>query len=157
MRNLPHRQLLAVNYANVYTMVDKPHPAVSVFNFHYSYPPAVVALNWQHNRPICFDETSQGQKTFERRREAWAFMLSGGAVYNNLDPSFATDDPTGSGKVEQPDGSFDGRPLRQQLRILHDFLDSLDFIHMRPDRNAAAIPPHPGAIYTLVKTGEAVA
>ena len=36
-------------------------------------------------------------------------------------------------------------------------MDSLDFIHMRPDRNAAAIPPHPGAIYTLVKPGEAVA
>lgn len=84
-------------------------------------------------------------------------MLSGGAVYNNLDPSFATDDPTGSGRVEQPDGRFDGRPLRQQLRILHDFVDSLDFIHMRPDRNAAAIPPHPGAIYTLVKPGESVA
>ncbi|HEV8484925.1 MAG TPA: hypothetical protein VGV87_15395, partial [Blastocatellia bacterium] len=77
--------------------------------------------------------------------------------YNNLDPSFATDDPTGSGKIEQPDGRFDGRPLRKQLRILHEFMDSLDFLHMQPDRNAAAIPPHPGAIYTLVKPGEAIA
>src|SRR5262249_33428373 len=82
-----------------------------------------------------------GHKTFERRREAWAFLLSGGAVYNNLDPSFATDDPTGSGQIQQPDGCFDGRELRKQLHILHTFMDSLDFVRMQPDRNAAAIPP----------------
>jgi hypothetical protein len=33
--------------------------------------------------------------------------LSGGAGYDNLDPSFATDDPTGSGKVQQADGRYD--------------------------------------------------
>jgi hypothetical protein len=157
MRKLPHRQLLAVNYANDYTVVKKPHPAVSVLNFHYSYPPAVVPLNWSLNKPICFDETGGGHQIVERRREAWAFMLSGGAVYNNLDPSFATDDPTGSGKVQQPDGRFDGRALRKQLRILREFMDSLDFIHMQPDRSAVAIPPHPGACYALLKPGEAVA
>ena len=99
MKTLPHRQLLAVNYANDYTVVKDPHPAVSVLNFHYSFPPAVVPLNWSLNKPICFDETGSGHMVLERRREAWAFMLSGGAVYNNLDPSFATDDPTGSGKI----------------------------------------------------------
>ena len=65
-------------------------------------------------------------------------------MYNNLDPSFATDDPTGSGKIQQPDGRFDGRALRKQLRILREFMESLDFIHMQPDRSAVAIPPHPG-------------
>lgn len=157
MAALPQRQLLAVNYANVYSVVVDPHPAVSILNFHYAFPPAVVPLNWGLNRPICFDESGSGHRMNERRREAWAFLLSGGAVYNNLDPSFATDDPTGSGQVEQPDGRFDGRELRRQLRILHDFMDSLDFIHMEPDRNAVAIPPHPGACYALVNPGEAVA
>src|SRR5262249_57316098 len=38
MRKLPHRQLLAVNYANDYTLVKDPHPVVSVLNFHYSRP-----------------------------------------------------------------------------------------------------------------------
>ena len=82
MRKLPRQQLLAVNYANVYTLVEKTHPAVSVLNFHYSYPPAVVPLNWRLNKPICFDETSGsgGINLLERRREAWAFLLSGGAV-----------------------------------------------------------------------------
>jgi hypothetical protein len=157
MRKLPRRQLLAVNYANEYTLVKEPHPAVSVLNFHYAYPPAVVPLNWSLNKPICFDETSGGHNALERRREAWAFLLSGGAVYNNLDPSFATDDPTGSGKVQQPDGRFDGRPLRRQLRILREFMESLDFIHMQPDRSAVAIPPHPGGCYALLKPGESVA
>jgi hypothetical protein len=157
MRKLPHRQLLAVNYANDYTLVQDMHPAVSILNFHYSFPPAVVPLNWSLNKPICFDESSDGHLVFERRREAWAFMLSGGAVYNNLDPSFATDDPTGSGKIQQPDGRFDGRPLRKQLRALREFMESLDFIHMQPDRNAVAIPPHPGRCYALVKPGESIA
>ena len=159
MRKLPRQQLLAVNYANVYTLVEETHPAVSVLNFHYSYPPAVVPLNWHLNKPICFDETggSGGINLLERRREAWAFLLSGGAVYNNLDPSFATDDPTGSGKIQQPDGRFDGRTLRRQLRVLREFMDSLDFVHLRPDRNAAAIPPHPGACYALVNPDETVA
>src|SRR4029078_13364384 len=35
MQALPNRQLLAVNYANEYSVVRKPHPAVSVLNFHY--------------------------------------------------------------------------------------------------------------------------
>jgi hypothetical protein len=157
MEELPHRQLLAVNYANEYTLVERPHPAVSLLNFHYAYPPAVVPLNWSLDKPICFDESGGGHKTFERRREAWAFLLSGGAVYNNLDPSFATDDPTGSGKIQQPDGCFDGRELRRQLHILLTFMDSLDFVRMQPDRNAAAIPPHPGACYTLLEPGETVA
>jgi hypothetical protein len=84
-------------------------------------------------------------------------MLSDGAVYNNLDPSFATDDPTGSGKIQQPDGRFDGRVLRKQLRTLREFIESLDFIHMQPDRSAVAIPPHPGGCYALLKRGESVA
>ena len=147
----------SVNYANEYSVVRNPHPAVSVLNFHYCSPPAVVPLNWSLNRPICFDESGSGHRTLERRREAWAFLLSGGAVYNNLDPSFATDDPTGSGRIEQPDGRFDGRELRRQLRQLREFMESLDFIHMQPDRSAVAIPPHPGGCYALVKPGESVA
>jgi hypothetical protein len=157
MRKLPHRQLLAVNYANEYTLVKGPHPAVSILNFHYCSPPAAVPLNWSLNKPVCFDETGGGDRVLDRRREAWAFMLSGGAVYNNLDPSFATDDPTGSGKIQQPDGRFDDRPLRKQLRFLREFVESLDFIHMQPDRSAVAIPPHPGGCYALLKPGELVA
>ena len=50
-----------------------------------------------------------------------------------------------------------GRTLRRQLRILREFMESLDFVHMEPDLSAAAIPPHAGRCYALVKPGESVA
>jgi hypothetical protein len=50
----------------------------------------------------------------------------------NLDPSFALDDATGSGRAKQHDGTFDGRAVRSQLKILRDFMGSLDLAHMRP-------------------------
>ena len=159
MRKLPRRQLLAVNYANEYTLVKEPHPAVSVLNFHYSYPPAVVPLNWlaQQTDLLRRNRRSGDRVCSNGGARPGPSCSAAGAVYNNLDPSFATDDPTGSGKIQQPDGRFDGRALRKQLRILREFMESLDFIHMQPDRSAVAIPPHPGACYALVKPGETVA
>jgi hypothetical protein len=133
-RSLPHRQLVAINPANLYAKVEAVHPAVDWVNFHYSSPPAAAPMNYHLNKPLGFDETpgNQGANALPRRREAWAWMFSGGALYNNLDPSFATDDPTGSGRVQQHDGTFDGREVRTQLRALRNFMDSLDLVRMRP-------------------------
>ena len=149
-KKLPNKHLIAVNFDNGYAVVEDPNPAISVFNFHYCYPPNVIDINYPYNKPIAFDETFEGHKTFQRRREAWAFLLSGGAVYNNLDVSFATDDPTGSGKVKQEDGIYDCRELRFQLKVLHDFMNRIDFIHMKPDRNIAYLVPYGGKHYALV-------
>ena len=102
MRKLAHRQLLAVNYANDYTLVKEPHPAVSVLNFHYSFPPAVVPLNWSLNKPICFDETSGGDMVLERRREAWAFLLSGGRCIITLIPALPPTTPPAAAKFSSP-------------------------------------------------------
>jgi hypothetical protein len=133
-RALPHRQLVAVNPANLYAKVEAVHPAVDWLNFHYCSPPAAAPMNYQLNKPLGFDETmgNRGTQSLPRRTEAWAWMFSGGALYNNLDPSFATDDATGSGRVKQHDGTFDGREVRTQLKILLDFMRSLDLVHLRP-------------------------
>ena len=40
------------------------------------------------------------------------------------------------------------------MRILRECMDRPDFIHMRPDRKAAAIPPHPASCYALLQPGE---
>jgi hypothetical protein len=150
-----------VNFANGYLAVEKPNPAISVFNFHYCSPPAAVPLNRHFNKPIVFDESAGngGHKALDRRREAWAFMLSGGAGYNNLDPSFATDDPTGGGKVAQADGTYDCRDVRAQLGVLKQFMESLDFIHMRPNQNVLRVWPHSPSEqhYTLEQPGRAYA
>jgi hypothetical protein len=45
----------------------------------------------------------------------------------------------GSGKIQQPDARFDGRPLRKQLRILREFVESLDFVHMQKEPPLSAL------------------
>jgi hypothetical protein len=151
-KDLPKKHLIAVNFANGSALVKDPHPAISIYNFHYCNPPDTVPLNWHHRKPIMFDETEihGGHIELDRRREAWAFMLSGGAGYNNLDPSFANDDPTGSGQVQQADGRFDGRELRSQLYQLKAFMESLDFIRMQPSPGLLKTTP---PAYLLAQSG----
>ena len=50
------KHLIAQNIANGSTKVQTPHPAVSVFNFHYSRPPESVALNYGLNKVIGLNE-----------------------------------------------------------------------------------------------------
>lgn len=155
-RKLPNRQLVAVNPANLYAKVDRVHPAVDWLNFHYASPPAAAPMNHHLHKPLGFDETpgNQGTNALPRRREAWAWLLSGGALYNNLDPSFATDDATGSGRVKQPDGTFDGRAVRAQLKVLRDFMSSLDLVRMRPTETFLQHRPQTAKIgYVLAAAG----
>jgi hypothetical protein len=155
-RKLPNRQLVAVNPANLYAKVEQVHPAVDWLNFHYCSPPAAAPMNYHLNKPLGFDETpgNQGTNALARRREAWAWMFSGGALYDNLDPSFATDDPTGSGRVKQHDGTFDGRTVRAQLKVLRDFLGSVDLARMRPTETFLQHRPQTAKVgYVLAAPG----
>jgi len=156
-RSLPNKHMIAWNYANFSAEVANPNPAVSVFNFHYAYPPTAVPLNYKWNKAIAFDETHEGTVTRDRRREAWAFILSGGAVYNNLDWSFALDDPTGTGKVEQPGGRYDAQQLRRQLSALKDFIQSFNFIRMFPNNSMLQDLAQGATAYVLVEPGAACA
>ena len=56
-KDFPHRHLISMNIANGRAKVTDPHQSVSIFNFHYCYPPDVVALNWNLNRVIGENET----------------------------------------------------------------------------------------------------
>jgi hypothetical protein len=56
----------------------------------------------------------------------------------------------------QPSNCVLGHQVHESLAILREFIESLDFIHMQPDRSAVAIPPHPGGCYALLKPGESV-
>ena len=130
-----HREkhLISQNIANNSARVADPIPQVSVFQFHYARPPAAVAENWGLNRPIGCNETGfDGQSDFTYRSQGWDFMLAGGAVYNNLDYSFTASHPEGTFPypMKQPGGG--SPPLRRQLRILRDFLESFDLVSLRP-------------------------
>ena len=56
-RALPAKHLIAQNIANGSQKIEEPHPAVSIFNFHYATPPDAVAMNYALGKVIGDDET----------------------------------------------------------------------------------------------------
>ena len=130
-QGLPHPHLISVNVANGSVKVEQPNPAISLFNFHYCTPPDVVAVNAGLNKPIGQNETGcRGRDDATYRSEGWDFILSGGALYNNLDYSFSTVHPDGTAQVRNPGGG--SRALRQQLKFLKDFIEGFDFLRLSP-------------------------
>ena len=158
-RLLPWKHLIAQNIANKTATIASPHPAVSIFNFHYATPPDAVATNYALNRVIGDDETGfRGIDDTPYRTEAWDFIVAGGGLYNNLDYSFAAgaEDGTFTYPASQPGGG--NRTLRRQLKILSDFINGFDFVRMAPD-NAIIKGGVPAGISAraLVERGGAMA
>jgi hypothetical protein len=158
-RPLPAKHLIAQNIANKSARVANPHPAVSIFNFHYATPPETVGWNAALNRVIGDDETGfRGTSDALYRSEAWEFILAGGGLYNNLDYSFAVgyEDGTFEYPSTQPGGG--SRQLRRQLRILSEFIKGFDFVRMAPDPSIVKNGvPAGGTVRALVAPGEAIA
>jgi hypothetical protein len=131
-RELPAKHLIAQNIANDWAKVEEPHPAVSVFNFHYASPPRAVAENYALNKPIGDDETGfKGTGDAFYRMEAWDFLIAGGSAFSNLDYSFTPDHEGGTYRhTTSPGGGGPG--LRAQLATLKRFVEGFDFVAMRP-------------------------
>ena len=152
-RTLGVRHLISLNIANDKAQVEDLHPQVSLLNFHYAWPPATVAMNYHLGRAIGDNETGfRSTGDFHYRREGWAFILAGGALYNNLDYSFAVgyEDGTFAYPDEHPGGG--SAALRAQLRILGTFIRSFDFVHMAPFDSIADLPEELAA-YALAAPG----
>jgi hypothetical protein len=132
----PRRKLISQNIANHSGRIEQPDPLVSIFNFHYASPPDAVPLNYHLNKVIGDNETGfRGTNDLPYRIEAWDFLIAGGGLYNNLDYSFTVnhEDGTFVYPASQPGG---GNPaFRKQLRILRDFMHSVDFINMKPEND----------------------
>jgi hypothetical protein len=135
-KQLGVKHLISQNIANNKATVQKRHPGVSIFNFHYASPPETVSLNYGLNKPIGDNETGfKGTNDTHYRMEAWEFMLAGGALYNNLDYSFVAGHEKGDFAYpkNQPGG---GSPaFRRQMKTLQEFLNSFEFIRMKPDKS----------------------
>lgn len=130
-KEFPHKHLVSQNVDG--NKVENPHPAVSIFNFHYATPD-VAARNYGLNKPLGDDETGfKGTTDAPYRREAWEFVLAGGALFSHLDYSFTVGHEDGSFVV--PAGQWGGGSpaLRRQFRCLKDFMHGFDFVRMAPD------------------------
>ncbi len=133
-KSFDNQHLISQNIGNGFQKIEEPNPLVSVFNFHYATPPKAVTLNYDLNKVIGENETGfNGQKDSTYRKEAWELILMGGGLFNNLDYSFTTDSEEGTFKypAAQPGG---GTPaLRRQLSYLKKFIESFNFVAMKPD------------------------
>ncbi len=156
---LPKKHLIAQNYNNFKSSLHKVEPSISIINFHYAWP-ETIWLNYGWNRPVSFDESGfAGTSDTTYLRQAWQFMMAGGAVFNNLDYSFYVGKEDGTGVNNAPGGG--SKTLRKQLLILRNFIESFDFVKMRPDFTAVVHAPgsevhalsQPGRQYAMVFTG----
>lgn len=95
---------------------------------------------YHHDKPIEENETDyyplgyQGDKIGDSRVEAWEFILGGGAGFNQLNGLYTPDDPAGN--------TPDNANLLSALEHLKTFINSFDFVKMRPDKSfvASGIP-----------------
>jgi len=128
------KNLITQNIANGYKKIEQPFAEVSVFNFHYAWPPITVALNYGLNKVIGDNETGfRGTSDSTYRMEGWRFILAGGGLYNNLDYSFTPGNEKGdfAYPANQPGGG--GIAFRNQVSYLKHFIEGFTFINMSPD------------------------
>ncbi|HEY5911710.1 MAG TPA: cellulase family glycosylhydrolase [Verrucomicrobiae bacterium] len=128
------RHLISQNIANGKAKVENPHPAISIFNFHYAAPPDTVAMNYHLGKVIGDNETGfRGTSDSAYRMEGWDFIVAGGGLFNNLDYSFVAgrEDGTFAYPASQPGGG--SAELRRQYGFLSRLLKRLDLVLMRPD------------------------
>jgi hypothetical protein len=158
-KQLPHKHLIAQNIANEKARIDRPLPAVSIFNFHYAAPPETVAMNFGLNKVIGDDETGfRGIHDRPYRIEAWDFIMAGGAIFDHLDYSFTTDHEDGTARISDPTPGGGGQTIRKQFQILKHFIDGFDFVRMAPDKTSIArAAPKEASVRTLSDPGHAYA
>jgi len=132
-----------------------PVPHVSVLNFHGAPCPEPVALYYDLNKVIAYDETGRGSNT-DYRTEAWDFIIAGGGVYDHLDLSFTVGHEDGTAKSNP---AWNGGPaLHKQLEVLRDFINGFDFVRMKPDNSIIKREIPAGAsVRALVERGRAYA
>ncbi len=158
-RTLPAKHLIAQNIANKSATIVTPHPAVSIFNFHYATPPQAVNMNAALGKVIGDDETGfRGTSDALYRSEAWEFILAGGGLYNNLDYSFTVDHEDGTFEYPSTQPGGGSHELRRQLRVLREFMNGVNFVRMSANPSIVKDGvPVGGAVQALVAADEAIA
>jgi hypothetical protein len=93
-------------------------------------------MNYHLRKALGDNETGfAGIKDATYRKEAWNFIMAGGALFNHLDYSFTTGNEDGTFTVAKGQPGGGSRDLRKQFSILASFMKSLNFISMKPVDN----------------------
>jgi hypothetical protein len=162
---LGNQHLLSIDYTNEGKPIEPAHLAthfkhITVFNHHYDRDAESLRLNRHLPVILSFNETGlMDVMTEEYRIQGWKYMLSGGALYNNLDFTFQVGHEDGSGTAEfscQGRGySGCGHPdMKQQLAVLLEFMNSLDFVTMQPNTYVVDLSYGHEQIFPLVHEGQ---
>jgi hypothetical protein len=156
-KTLPNQHLISLNFAHGSAKIAKPHPEVSLYNFHAAEPEAVT-LNYGLGRALGDNETGGSRRDDATYRiQGWEFVLAGGALFSHLDFSFAATHSRGT--LLDHRGPGGGSPaLRRQLQVLKEFIHSLEFVRMKPDNSVIkGGVPEKGRAWALVEPGRAYA
>jgi hypothetical protein len=102
---------------------------------------------YDRNKPIDLNETGyypldswyEGDKVDDVRVEGWEFMVGGGSSFNNLNGVFTVSDPAGAAATN--------KPVLVTMQALKQFIESFDFMKMRPDRSFVVSGMPAGAFY----------
>ncbi len=98
----------------------------------------ILALDDKYycNKPIEFNETEyyplgyKKDSVADSRVEAWEFIVGGGAGFNHLNGRYTVENPKGD--------TPDNLRILSALKNLTVFINSVDYIHMKPDRQFIA-------------------
>jgi len=158
-KEFEYKHLISNNVENFKRLVPEPRKNVSIYNFHYAEPPVTVPLNYHLNLPLGDNETGfRGIEGAIYRKEAWSFILAGGALFNHLDYSFTTENEDGSNIVQKGEPGGGSKELRSQFRILAEFMKSLNFVNMKPIGDDIVKPDPAGTVvYGLIEDGKVMA
>jgi hypothetical protein len=150
-KGLPNRHLIAQNISNFRLKLRESDvaPGVSVLNFHYAWPEAVAWSRLKDFRPEvpaqarlvgCNETGFLGTGDDVYRRQAWAFLFSGGGLFNHLDYSFSVGHE--DGRDHQPASPGGGGPaIRKQLGALSRFLNGFRLTTMVPSPSTVLSAP----------------
>lgn len=158
-RNSPKKHLLAQEVEGIFggPMDFSLDPRVEIIVAQYLWKPdydehggelgGLRALDSKYslNKPIEINETDwypvwyEGDKIGDSRVEAWEFVVGGGAGFNQLNGLYTPEDPAGN----VPDNDR----LLGALRSLKQFMESFEFVRMKPDRDFVVGGVPRGAVY----------
>lgn len=155
--SLPNKHLIALNLQNRGLRENALPAGVGVVNFHYAQPEAAL-LNYHLNVPIVDDETGfAGQRATPYRKEAWRFLMAGGAGFSHLDYSFTVAHPDGAAPITGSTPGYGGKDLRDQLAFLKRFLEDVESWRMSPQPALLAWDSGPVPTSTLIEAGRCYA